>query len=575
MDAPRIIQEPDEKGNELSTEEKDQLRRSNKKMKTDGETIAAEGDLQMIDVAESHIEIPQPEEGMMGGITQPNDSPMLDLDLNLVSKKEKEEAPDPMDKNTIHKQAMGESKVEVGDDAFGPWMMAQKNTRRKPRPRSESRPRPGISNKPATSPPQEGSRFNVLDQEESHDDQMEQDTPMSEQEPNPYGIPVVDPVIQQIVPVQQEPKNRMRKHEKSTSASKTQPPSEARKTSKNPQEKATNHTVVIASPNSKKQQVLVNPIRSPPKPLESSGKASFKGLGDPPKVKQKKPPDYNESLELIRSSERALKASGKSVFDLGVTPIYDNSFIQEWVLLNLMDKDPIWPSTFSIICWLIWKHRNNWVFNKAHKPIFSIVHSINYHTKAFLDCGLLKHSSWSPSESNKNMHIKWKPPECGSLKFNVDGSCWRHNSSISCGGVLRDSDGRWITGFVRRMGKGNSLTAEMWAIYSSLQIAWDNRLKDIIIETDSLLAITLIKDGVDRFHPLKPLVSAICNLADRIGNINFTHSFREGNRVANALASSGHCMDFGLYSLDIPPSSCILLVEDDIRGVLFPRGFAG
>ncbi|KAF7827255.1 putative ribonuclease H-like domain-containing protein [Senna tora] len=168
-----------------------------------------------------------------------------------------------------------------------------------------------------------------------------------------------------------------------------------------------------------------------------------------------------------------------------------------------------------------------------------------------------------------------EPPECGSLKFNVDGSCWRHNNSISCGGVLRDSDGRWITGFVRRMGKGNSLTAEMWAIYSSLQIAWDNRLKDIIIETDSLLAITLIKDGVDRFHPLKPLVSAICNLADRIGNINFTHSFREGNRVANALASSGHCMDFGLYSLDIPPSSCILLVEDDIRGVLFPRGFAG
>jgi hypothetical protein len=36
---------------------------------------------------------------------------------------------------------------------------------------------------------------------------------------------------------------------------------------------------------------------------------------------------------------------------------------------------------------------------------------------------------------------------------------------ISCGGLLRDSDGHWLKGFPQRFGAYDALYAEMWGVY--------------------------------------------------------------------------------------------------------------
>ena len=47
--------------------------------------------------------------------------------------------------------------------------------------------------------------------------------------------------------------------------------------------------------------------------------------------------------------------------------------------------------------------------------------------------------------------------------------------------------------------------------------------------------------------------------------------FREANRVANFMASLGHNLQLGLIVYHDPPLGARSFLEEDIRGVSFPR----
>ncbi|KAF7822249.1 pentatricopeptide repeat-containing protein [Senna tora] len=95
-----------------------------------------------------------------------------------------------------------------------------------------------------------------------------------------------------------------------------------------------------------------------------------------------------------------------------------------------------------------------------------------------------------------------------------------------------DADGDGSVNFeeFKKMMTNNPMNASVNPDYSVVKEVWQ---QNIIIESDSLLGISLIKDGVDSSHPLNPIVSVIRSLAAKVGNVSFNHSFREGNRVAN------------------------------------------
>lgn len=62
------------------------------------------------------------------------------------------------------------------------------------------------------------------------------------------------------------------------------------------------------------------------------------------------------------------------------------------------------------------------------------------------------------------LYIARKPPREHWCKLNTDGSFKATSSSATCGGVLRDSPGVWLCGFVANL--GNGLMAVMfWLIF--------------------------------------------------------------------------------------------------------------
>ena len=95
----------------------------------------------------------------------------------------------------------------------------------------------------------------------------------------------------------------------------------------------------------------------------------------------------------------------------------------------------------------------------------------------------------------ETIYIGWKYPQVGWIKLNCDGACKENGDCSGCRGLLRDANGRWIKGFVRKIGACDALHAEMWGMYLGLELAWRDDISQLCVESDSKLLIDMIKNN--------------------------------------------------------------------------------
>ncbi|KAE8661546.1 hypothetical protein F3Y22_tig00113725pilonHSYRG00927 [Hibiscus syriacus] len=119
-------------------------------------------------------------------------------------------------------------------------------------------------------------------------------------------------------------------------------------------------------------------------------------------------------------------------------------------------------------------------------------------------------------------------PDPGWLCLNVDGAVSRTSGLGSIGSLIRDTNGCWIVGFHKSVGILDALHAELWAIFSGLQLAWSNAAPSF---SSLVRAITRIRS--------KGWMTDICWLP------------RVENHIADAIAK-----------LPIPPSHCATLFHE-------------
>lgn len=92
---------------------------------------------------------------------------------------------------------------------------------------------------------------------------------------------------------------------------------------------------------------------------------------------------------------------------------------------------------------------------------------------------------------------KWCPPTVGWIKINSDGAAAINEEWSKVVGVLRDSNGSWIVGYQRYVGRGSTLTAELWAILHGLQVVKHQRVGKVLVESDCSMAIEMINRCLD------------------------------------------------------------------------------
>ncbi|MCI17829.1 ribonuclease H protein, partial [Trifolium medium] len=133
-----------------------------------------------------------------------------------------------------------------------------------------------------------------------------------------------------------------------------------------------------------------------------------------------------------------------------------------------------WKTTFMTTCWFLWTWRNKAIFEDDFEQPNNPILVINNFTRGMKLCSIqLLHQNIQQKEM---IYIGWnKPPESW-IKLNSDGACKGSGKSSDRCGLFQNSDGRWIKGYIRKIGACDSLQAEMLDLYLGFEMAWRERI---------------------------------------------------------------------------------------------------
>ncbi|KAL5149623.1 hypothetical protein HKD37_13G036413 [Glycine soja] len=95
-------------------------------------------------------------------------------------------------------------------------------------------------------------------------------------------------------------------------------------------------------------------------------------------------------------------------------------------------------------------------------------------------------------------------------KLNCDGFMEKSTSKALAWGILRDHCG-----------------------HAGIQIAWNRGSKKLIVESDYLISISLLMHECPTFHNCFSLIHNIHEFVLDRGEVQWSHTLREGNQVAD------------------------------------------
>lgn len=143
----------------------------------------------------------------------------------------------------------------------------------------------------------------------------------------------------------------------------------------------------------------------------------------------------------------------------------------------------------------------------------------------------------------------WNPPSVGLIKFNVDGSARGAPGISGIGGALRSDNWTILGKFSKAMGILWAFQAEVQAILHALLFCREFQLKDVIIESDSSLAVGWVERKQNRPWKLLGELNLIDRYMLEVNCVGVLHIFWEANSDADELAKSGCDRDTPIWCI--------------------------
>jgi ribonuclease HI len=166
--------------------------------------------------------------------------------------------------------------------------------------------------------------------------------------------------------------------------------------------------------------------------------------------------------------------------------------------------------------------------------------------------------------------ISWKQPKPSFVSLNTDGASKEHQLA-GCGGIVRGSQGEWIGGFSKSVGRCSAFIAELWGVLEGLRYVKRLGFTKIELNIDSEAVVRVVQTGRSQSVAGSVLVEQIYKMMSLDWEVEVRHTYREANKCADALANYG-CMS----RADIQFFTCCpnfikdLFVADNL-GISTPR----
>ena len=142
-----------------------------------------------------------------------------------------------------------------------------------------------------------------------------------------------------------------------------------------------------------------------------------------------------------------------------------------------------------------------------------------------------------PKSKKLPRKVIWKPPDASLLKTNFDGAVFEDLGVVGTGAVVRDSSGEVLAALSESIPLPSSIVAlETIAARRAVLFVRELGFSGTILEGNSKEAISTIKKQSFQHPVVGHLVKDIVSSVSMFQYYSFSHTRRQGNVLARALA---------------------------------------
>ncbi|KAK4256278.1 hypothetical protein QN277_009163 [Acacia crassicarpa] len=217
-----------------------------------------------------------------------------------------------------------------------------------------------------------------------------------------------------------------------------------------------------------------------------------------------------------------------------------------------------------LICWWLWRRRNVFLFEGKRISKHAILASVEAIWRSLHDAHSRFSQSFGQECVTSKLVAQWQTPPEGWVKVNIDGAFSHFVSGVACGGVVRDTHGNFIKGFLFKGLEGDCLSAKLWGCLHGLKLSWDLGYRNVILESDSADVVDLLRREMNDLHADRNIIAEIHSLMRRDWRLDVRLISRWANTAADYLAKAGFSAMAGFHTVVSPDAELYsLLVKDN------------
>ncbi|KAL6191129.1 hypothetical protein ACLB2K_037521 [Fragaria x ananassa] len=193
----------------------------------------------------------------------------------------------------------------------------------------------------------------------------------------------------------------------------------------------------------------------------------------------------------------------------------DSWFISSYSSIVGTKQKEYFLTMSSMICWMIWEARCNFLYNEIHVSPHSTLHLEINLAMEFMEAKATQHQTTYTCYSPRVTTKRWVVPPLQYLKINCDAS-WNPSLNAGLGIVIRDHSGALVSGASMSICCFSPEIAEAKAILIGASTAASNRWRKVVLESDSQTILEECRNWKNRNWKICGHVC--CSRLDRIGS---------------------------------------------------------